>query len=428
MNASGFLLTKNIMSFIKNTLTEHGEEIVDDLVQKGTAIGIRNSDLSELTGWPRSRTSKIVNKTQKLSVDDFFRWLLALGLSPTSFLQKYDRTIAEFEIKPSTTINEFLQQLNEWDQLSPEQQCRLMDYEMPYILTNALNVNFVEYTIRTKHMYDPFQPTVFDAVDEYDPTKLLRYSLRHRNIFEGHKEIFELRCYFSPDRKYLAWGLFAYHNGEGGEPLDYEEYREKICTTNDEDGRLSANDYSLYSWLPAKARNHVVFVKCHEISQLLYDNDIEDEWRDMFQRYRDIVMHLFGIDIKPEPPFSFFGDMLGMLTGIDDFSQSVKKQVLDREGRVCEIDNLHQSFLMDSGDLYMEVKPLIPLNQTKYGEKVKTAVNGVCLCPVCAAKLQHGNKADREDMIYTLYRKHSDSFAKSGIVISISELMKIYGL
>ena len=59
----------------------------------------------------------------------------------------------------------------------------------------------------------------------------------------------------------------------------------------------------------------------------------------------------------------------------------------------------------------------------QFGQTIFQAENGACLCPICRAKMRYGTLSDREDMILKLFRKTSESAARKGIEVTLTQVL-----
>lgn len=94
---------------------------------------------------------------------------------------------------------------------------------------------------------------------------------------------------------------------------------------------------------------------------------------------------------------------------------------------VCEIDNEHPTFIRKNSDKpYTEPHHLIPIAfQNKFDVSLDVEENIVSLCSNCHNKIHYGRDADT--LIRILYSERKAVLEKVGIVISMSDLLAMYG-
>lgn len=94
---------------------------------------------------------------------------------------------------------------------------------------------------------------------------------------------------------------------------------------------------------------------------------------------------------------------------------------------VCEIDNEHPTFIRKNSDkTYTEPHHLIPMAfQDQFDVSLDVEENIVSLCSNCHNKIHYGRDADT--LIRILYSERKAALEKAGIVISMSDLLAMYG-
>ena len=94
---------------------------------------------------------------------------------------------------------------------------------------------------------------------------------------------------------------------------------------------------------------------------------------------------------------------------------------------VCEIDNEHPTFIRKNSEkTYTEPHHLIPMAfQEQFDVSLDVEENIVSLCSNCHNNIHYGRDADT--LIRILYSERKAVLEKAGIVISISDLLAMYG-
>ena len=93
----------------------------------------------------------------------------------------------------------------------------------------------------------------------------------------------------------------------------------------------------------------------------------------------------------------------------------------------CEIDNEHPTFIRKNSDkTYTEPHHLIPMAfQDQFDVPLDVEANIVSLCSNCHNEIHYGRDADT--LIRILYSERKVVFEKAGIVISMSDMLAMYG-
>lgn len=94
----------------------------------------------------------------------------------------------------------------------------------------------------------------------------------------------------------------------------------------------------------------------------------------------------------------------------------------------CEYDSSHKYFISNkTRENYVEGHHLIPMKyQEQFEYSLDVEANIVSLCIVCHKKLHLGRIEDKIDIISKLYNHKKDLLKKSGLGISLNELIEFY--
>lgn len=96
-------------------------------------------------------------------------------------------------------------------------------------------------------------------------------------------------------------------------------------------------------------------------------------------------------------------------------------------GYTCEIDKRHPTFVRKNSDkTYTEPHHLIPMAfQHQFDVSLDVEENIVSLCSNCHNEIHYGHDADT--LIRILYSERKEFLEKAGIVISMSDMLTMYG-
>lgn len=138
-----------------------------------------------------------------------------------------------------------------------------------------------------------------------------------------------------------------------------------------------------------------------------------EDYTDLFDR-----MTAMDIPIEPENPVTI-QETVWKRSGI------LRTQALVWANYKCEIDNGHKTFLAEANNKpYMESHHAIPMRQQPHFENsLDVYANLVCLCPICHRKIHYGIKAERNELICSIYHDRAERLAKSGIRLSREEFI-----
>ena len=111
----------------------------------------------------------------------------------------------------------------------------------------------------------------------------------------------------------------------------------------------------------------------------------------------------------------------------------ISKEALINANYKCLINPAHETFSTTRNVPYMEGHHLIPctvFNAKTMWEKTKKNIdcleNIVCLCPTCHRAVHFGNKETVKDIVNNLYSKQGETLKKTGIIITLDELLLLY--
>ncbi|MEG0250602.1 MAG: DUF3578 domain-containing protein [Peptostreptococcus sp.] len=121
-------------------------------------------------------------------------------------------------------------------------------------------------------------------------------------------------------------------------------------------------------------------------------------------------------------------DQCGKKLYLRDPNEAAK--ALKRAGYKCEVDESHNTFINKSTALtYMEAHHLIPISKGDlFDYSVDNISNICCLCPNCHRKIHFSKDEDRIKMIELLYDKRKVKLEKTGLALSLEDLLGFYDI
>lgn len=391
--------------------------------------GLRGSDLAELTGWSPSKTSKLTAGRQKLTAEDVRIWARALGYTPDPFVDsnvdiRYYKLNAYIR-KPSDVLEAYFEVMDE----KPEHTA-IAQYELPLSILAMLGVKASDYAVRANASYFGIDPTSKRGLG--NTATYIRFWQRTTSSEDSMTPEFGL--WLSPENDYFLFAVYLNRRSEdGGMKVLRSTYKDALQVEDRYTDEFDKFAEMHKEWIPKFLRNGEIISVGSDTNCLPEPGDLENVLIDLFQKYCALVWEVKGIDLLPEKykqkedmsPFQQFN----ILNGSADFSPEVKEEIIRREKYKCENDPSHNTFMDALGRPYMEVAPIVPFSAgVQFGQSIFSAENGVCLCPMCKAKMKYGEVNDREDIIFKLFRKHQKELQERGIEISLTQVLAANGL
>lgn len=413
-------------SFIYTVNVDNARELLGKETEKQ---GLRGSDLAELTGWSPSKTSKLTAGRQKLTAEDVRIWARALGYTPDPFVDsnvdiRYYKLNAYIR-KPSDVLEAYFNVMDE----KPEHTA-IAQYELPLSILAMLGVKASDYAVRANASYFGIDPVSKRGLG--NTATYIRFWQRTTSSEESMTPEFGL--WLSPENDYFLFAVYLNRRSEDGGMKELRSvYKDALQVEDKYTDEFDKFAEMHKEWIPKFLRNGEIISVGSDTNCLPEPGDLENVLIDLFQKYCALVWEVKGIDLLPEKykqkedmsPFQQFN----ILNGSADFSPEVKDEIIRREKYKCEIDPSHSTFMDALGRPYMEVAPIVPFSAgIQFGQSIFSAENGVCLCPMCKAKMRYGMVNDREDMIFKLFRKHQKELKEKGIEISLTQVLAANGL
>lgn len=413
-------------SFIYTVNVDNARELLGKETEKQ---GLRGSDLAELTGWSPSKTSKLTAGRQKLTAEDVRIWARALGYTPDPFVDsnvdiRYYKLNAYIR-KPSDVLGAYFDVMDD----KPEHTA-IVQYELPLSILAMLGVKASDYAVRANASYFGIDPVSKRGLG--NTATYIRFWQRTTSSEDSMTPEFGL--WLSPENDYFLFAVYLNRRSEDGGMKELRStYKDALQVEDKYTDEFDKFAEMHREWIPKFLRNGEIISVGSDTNCLPEPGDLENVLIDLFQKYCALVWEVKGIDLLPEKykqkedmsPFQQFN----ILNGSADFSPEVKEEIIRREKYKCEIDPSHSTFMDALGRPYMEVAPIVPFSAgIQFGQSIFSAENGVCLCPMCKAKMRYGMVNDREDMIFKLFRKHQKELKEKGIEISLTQVLAANGL
>lgn len=407
------------------------ESALERLNKETNAQGLRNVELADLTGWSTSKVSKVASGKQKLTDDDIRIWARALGYTPSAFLEP-DFDMRSFKIMDHVrSVVDCISAYLNSDEGTPEHDA-IMNYEIPLSILGTLGLKAADYCIRTHHcqsVKDPFAGTTRREVGYI--------RMWSRGTVSKDESYPELMIWMSPTDNSFAIILYLNRN-------DADVVLSNLCQTYKDTLKIDGEDHKRFetfarenkACLSRKIVEGEISAYTHSAGDALPDDNLMLQILvELLSDYYELVWQMKGMDLKPkhfkeqdDEEFTAF-EQYRIMTGNAQFDSLVEEEILRANRCQCEMNPDHKTFTKQNGSQYMEAIPLIPFGYAgQYGKGIMGVANGLCVCPICRAKLAHGRNEDREEMLMTLYLKHRKALKEANIQVTLSELLHMYGL
>lgn len=417
-------------SLTAESFSANSENVREFLVKETEKQGLRNADIAQLTGWTPSKTSKVTTGRQKLTVEDIKTWARALGFTPDPFISP-DIDIRYYNLRTyirnvSSTLEAYFDHYGDEE---PEHS-PIIKYELPLSILATLGVNPSDYAVRCTPSYtgvSDFGKGIGRAAT------CVRFWHRSFSAPESMRPEFGL--WLSPENDYFVLAIYINRNCADGSMQSIRMQYKDILQVDEEATRCFDDMAHNYEWIPKDLKQGEILSIGGDTNMLPGPESMNDTLIGIFENYCKLVWEIKGVDLLPEhlkkaqsEPLSPY-EQFNIINNSASFDGETKDTVLSREHYECENDKSHETFTDSTGRPYMEVVPLIPfMAVAQFGKASLSKANGLCLCPICAKKIQYGTVNDREDMIYKLYRKHQKELEESGIMMSLTQVLAANGL
>lgn len=161
---------------------------------------------------------------------------------------------------------------------------------------------------------------------------------------------------------------------------------------------------------------------------------LEDDDSDYVDKVDDVKEYNINVDIakyayKDKPSAATSGVLKRYSKNPIIGKVAVKKATYQ-----CENDPVHETFMSSrTKHQFMEAHHLIPINLQdemwdKYDVNVDCTENIISLCPNCHRAIHYAIKDSKRDLAIKLYNIKKDELAKIGVVMTLDELLDIYGV
>ncbi len=398
-------------------ISEYYDAVVDGLKVATSAKGLKQADIAEMTGFGAPKVNKVFKGNQTATADDCRHIARALGCVIRHDPKAKDPREGYKFAYQTESFTALLHRIPEAESFS--EACIIAGYEMVVAILNHLGLDAKDYIIDAVNR--PRGNKKLFGEGSHDDG--LRIMFTHRHVFKD-SDSFKFGVMISPKNKKIVFGLWCdseteYYVGECREALNVPD------SEIDEYLRFAkANE----RWIPRRYRDNIIDALVEQDDDFDNDRELELALETTFQEYCRLIKAEKNIDLA-DYSMQAIPSTLDLMFSISDpgsFPPEVRAELLNEHDRVCDVDSEHELFDGADDKPYVEVIPVIPLVPeafSRYGEALKSKANSAVLCPMCAAKLRHGNADVKEEIIYSMYSKYKKHLKDAHMDVQLVELL-----
>ena len=178
---------------------------------------------------------------------------------------------------------------------------------------------------------------------------------------------------------------------------------------------------------PSKVSEELAnYIKSNEIDMikktLQEENNIEYDLKNYIDKINVDESFTYKYDKKKKQKYTIQN---GIKTYIRD--RKVAMNALKKANHKCEVDSEHEVFLRRNVEVgYTESHHLVPMAYSDiFDVSLDVEENIVSLCSNCHNQIHYG--ADADKLIEKLYEERKDALASVGIIITLEQLLSMYG-
>lgn len=410
---------------------------------------MKASELASRCGWIDSKTSKILNGRQTITIDDLEAIGDALKINPAALISLNMRDVTDYdkEIIPLNKIFDDVYAVGDDEGVLTD----LLEHEMNATISQYLPIKDAGRTIRT------YIKTKRMKNGEADIVTIPRVLITDNNIGQLFANELTVGYWFSESREEV---YLALHYMIDESSLYRQLYREqdRIRTYSTilmfkEFFKSDRGEMELGNSLEAKKYNvGTIICKKYELKKAYSEEELKQDLIDYYNYYNSSLNSIVAKmqheimmrEMRENVCDYSFVTKDANITNIEISSRSEKhtaipipmrsdkkhiESVFKREKYKCELNDRHDTFIDNNGVPYMEPYRLIPLTvQSEFGKSLNIEENLCCLCPMCRAKIEHAQDSEKQEMLMKLYLKHKEPLKRAGIEVSPLQLFKLYGM
>lgn len=399
-------------------------KIIDMVFEIMREKNISQTELSNRLHWTKSKLSKVLNGTQRLTTDDLYDFSAALGIANPAILMKADIDAVDDKLWSKGQIIEAMKMFTIAEDYADQRS--IIENKIAPIFSSYLSLMTDGRVARAKDnrmMFNTASRQRFVMKGEEIPIHW-GVMVRDLNPLVDKTNRLTLGIWWNGKRDvaFLAIVLKEYVSYDG-------ELIESFHHVVNKDGGNWSMEKKVEE-IPYLRRGLVCY-KTFEVSELNDELTFKSEllsaynlYADLVEHYMNMVMHGFTASRKESVEVSKAAEMRTAVT-IRNNAMALKKA-----GYQCEANSNHTTFINpNTGKNFMQAMHLIPISaQNNFNVSLDIPANVCCLCPNCAALLHHGSDSDRQEMLMQLYMKHKPDLEEAGISITLMELFKANGM
>ena len=410
---------------------------VDRVKKVYTEKGLKNIDISELLGWRTPKTSKVFSGSQLVRMEDLQDMTYALCSAPEPFLQdkmnqsEYDKN-REFQTLGSL-VKEFCEpgMFTDWE--------TLMRRDFPYVMCKTAALDPIRFVKRgtANEVADPFGEDG-EAITRFQPE--VYFYDRKVQFDDGFIPL--VGYWLDAEFETLVLAICVCEKRgvmppSGISNVSRDKYKGLLDVTDEE-----TKEFQRFLREKRKFRSALTGGEIRSIVYRLNEGiptneQLEKDFKRMISDYARLIYEATGVEPNFGSSVSGYNtelfDISKVVEAISksmgvDFLEEAKKEA-DYRCFFADEEGYHETFMDENGNPYVDTEFVIPMEAIPdFSEDLFIKENVVCLCPLCAAKLNNAQKDVKEDMIWSIYKAKKDGLKRRGIEISLGRITELWDI
>lgn len=386
---------------------------------------ISQTELAMRLHWPKSKLSKVLNGQQKLTSDDLYNLTAALGIANPAILMKADVSAIDDPFFHKGLIIDAFQELKDAEEY--DEQREIVENKIVCIFSDYLSLasDGRRAIAKSNRMSFNFaRKAIFEDRGEKLPIGW-GIMVKDINPLVDRTNHITVGLYWNTDRSEIC--LAVVRKNFSDIDRETQELLRKIVDQKDNSWTIGG----LAHGFPVIAKHSLICHKVFNISDVGDELEFKGELIKAYDLYSELVSEYMDRVVQ--------GYIESKRKAEVEEKETSRKAAIYRKNNIaalkrsnytCEISPDHVTFVNPkTGKQYMQAAHLIPIvNQDKVDGNLGDVANICCLCPNCAAKMQFGSDADRQEILTKLYLDHKNDLEKAGITVTLMQVFKMNGM
>lgn len=380
---------------------DNGKEAVDILKKRMEFLGLKSADVAAMLDENKSGASRYFNRNMKITAERSQRTARALG----GLLRLEDPGSSNEHLvfsNETESLTDLIMQFH--DAADQDERDYLTSCELPLAISKEIGIDSRDYIIKSSPRKRP------KGLIETPYGKACWIKFINRFYTD-----LEFSVLITPDMSHIGFRVGVSDYPEDIDFNDITEYKQAIGV---DETQIKAYTLTIERGMPSQYKAKTIYGI--SISLMAEKETLYSSLHNAFGRYSTLLSKLTGT-VQARNTINKPAD-----EDVNVIPADIKAAVMEDRKAACEVDDTHELFEGADGKPYIDIIPLVPINERmkqRYGPKLITKANAAMLCPMCRAKLEHGSQSIREDIILKLYDKHIEEMRAAGLDISRTEIL-----